>query len=147
MDLGGRPRAINSPEDFERLAFEYIEWVKNNPVNKTITAAFQGVISHKQVPHMRGMTQFGLASYMKIGLSTLKDYGQREEYSAIYGEIDAIMKAWNLDGAVSGDLNPTLVARIDGHSEKQDIEHKVSVANMSDEDLDARIKALQNDQS
>jgi len=70
---------------------------------------------------MRGMTQFGLAAHMGIGLSTLKDYGQRPEYSAIYGEIDAIMKAWNLDGALSGDLNHALVARIDGHADKQDI--------------------------
>ena len=64
---------------------------------KTVTAAFQGKISYRKVPHMRGMTQFGLASHMGVGLSTLKDYGQRPEYSAIYGEVDAIMKSWNLD--------------------------------------------------
>lgn len=117
----GKPRAIESPEDFERLANEYIEWVKNNPVEKTITTAFQGVISYEKVPHARGMTQYGLASHMGIGLSTLKDYGCREEYSAIYNKIDAIMKSWNLDGAMSGDLNASLVARIDGHADKQDI--------------------------
>ena len=117
----GKPRVIESPEDFEELAFEYIEWVKNNPIQKTITASFQGEISFKKVPHMRGMTQFGLASHMGIGLSTLKDYGNREEYSAIYGRIDTIMKSWNLDGSMSGDLNASLVARIDGHADKQDI--------------------------
>lgn len=117
----GKPRAIESPEEFERLALDYIEWVKNNPVLKTITTAFQGVISYDKVPHARGMTQYGLASHMGIGLSTLKDYGQREEYSAIYSKIDAIMKSWNLDGAFSGDLNASLVARIDGHADRQDI--------------------------
>lgn len=117
----GKPRAIDSPEDFEALAFEYIEWVKSNPIHKTITASFQGEISFKKVPHMRGMTQFGLASHMGIGLSTLKDYGNREEYSAIYGRVDTIMKSWNLDGSMSGDLNASLVARIDGHADKQDI--------------------------
>ena len=116
----GKPRIIESPEDFKNLAFDYIAWVKDNPIMKTITASFQGFISHKQVPHMRGMTQFGLAAHMGIGLSTLKDYGQRSEFSAIYGEIDAIMKSWNLDGALSGDLNHALVARIDGHADKQD---------------------------
>lgn len=117
----GKPRVIDSPADFEEMAFDYINWVKSNPMMKTVTAAFQGEISYRKVPHMRGMTQFGLASHMGVGLSTLKDYGQRSEYSAIYGEVDAIMKSWNLDGALSGDLNHALVARIDGHADKQDI--------------------------
>ena len=51
----------------------------------------------------------------------LKDYGNRDEYSAIYGRIDTIMKSWNLDGSMSGDLNASLVARIDGHADKHDI--------------------------
>lgn len=114
----GKPLAFDSPEQFEEMALDYIEWVKNNPIQKTITAAFQGDISFRKVPHMRGMTQFGLASHMGVGLSTLKDYGKKPEYSAIYGRIDAIMKSWNLDGALSGDLNHALVARIDGHVDK-----------------------------
>lgn len=114
----GKPRAIDSPDDFLEMALDYIQWVKDNPVMKTITASFQGEISFRKVPHQRGMTQYGLASHMGIGLSTLKDYGNRNEFSAIYGEIDAIMKAWNLDGALSGDLNHALVARIDGHTDK-----------------------------
>lgn len=114
----GKPPAFESPDEFEERAMEYVDWVKNNPVMKTITASFQGEISYRKIPHMRGMTQFGLASFMGIGLSTLKDYGQKEDYSAIYGQIDAIMKSWNLDGALSGDLNHALVARIDGHTDK-----------------------------
>lgn len=117
--LGGRPMLIETPEDFEAVANEYIEWVKSSPVYKTITASFQGEISHKKVPHMRGMTQFGLATHMGVGLSTLKNYGKRDEFLAIYSKIDAIMKAWNLDGALSGDLNSSLVARIDGHADTQ----------------------------
>lgn len=115
----GRPVAVDTPEEFERVAFEYIEWAKSNPVMKTITATFQGEISYLKVPHMRGMTQFGLAAHMGIGLSTLKDYGKKEEFSAIYKRVHTIMKAWNLDGSMSGDLNPSLVARIDGHADTQ----------------------------
>ena len=139
----GKPRAIDSPKDFEELAFEYIEWVKSNPVLKTITASFQGEISYEKVPHTRGMTQFGLASHMGIGLSTLKDYGNRDEYSAIYERVDTIMKAWNLDGSMSGDLNASMVARIDKHADKQDIttngqsinKPSLDVSKLSDEQL------------
>lgn len=114
---GGRPVAINTPEEFERIAFEYIEWVKSNPVMKTVTASFQGEINYLKVPHTRGMTQFGLAAHMGIGLTTLKDYSKKDGFSTIYKRIDAIMKSWNLDGALSGDLNHALVARIDGHAD------------------------------
>lgn len=145
VNLGGKPPAFKSPDEFEKKAIEYVEWVKNNPIMKTITASFQGNITHKKVPHMRGMTQFGLASFMGIGLSTLKDYGKKPEYSAIYGHIDTIMKSWNLDGALSGDLNHALVARIDGHADntKTDIttngqslnKPSLDVSKLSDEQL------------
>lgn len=57
----GRPVVIDTPEDFKKQAFSYIQWVKDNPVEKTITAAFQGVITYQKVPHSRPMTQHGLA--------------------------------------------------------------------------------------
>ena len=109
----GKPRAIESPEEFERLALDYIEWVKKNPVLKTITTAFQGVISYDKVPHARPMTQYGLAAHMGVGLSTLKDYGQREEFSAIFKKICAIMTAHNVDGATCAGLASTLGDLID----------------------------------
>lgn len=123
----GKPRAIESPEEFERMAFEYIEWVKKNPVKKTITAAFQGVISYEKVPHSRPMTQYGLAAHMGIGLSTLKDYGAKEEYSAIFKQICAVMTAWNVDGATCGDMNGNIVARIEGLADKQESDTKVTI--------------------
>ena len=129
----GKPRAINSPEDFERLGFEYIQWVKDNPVLKTITASFQGVISYEKVPHARPMTQYGLAAHMGIGLSTLKDYGQREEYSAMYKRICAIMTAHNVDGATSGDMSANIVSRIEGLAEKQEVVSNVTMNNSLDD--------------
>lgn len=121
MSLGGRPVAFETPEEFERKCNDYIQWVKDNPVQKTITAAFQGVISHEKVPHTRGMTQFGLAAHLGIGLSTLKDYGQKDGFSAIFNKIMTFIKAWNADLALTGEINQALVARLDGHVEKQDI--------------------------
>lgn len=125
----GKPPVIESPEQFEELALSYIEWVENNPVEKTITASFQGVISYEKVPHSRPMTQYGLAAHMGIGLSTLKDYGQKEDYSAIFKRICAIMTAHNVDGASSGDMNGNIIARIEGLAEKQEVQSKVTVNN------------------
>ena len=118
---GGRPVAIETPEEFERKALEYIEWVKNNPIDKTVTTAFQGVISYDKIPHTRGMTQFGLAAHMGIGLRTLHDYGAKPEFSHIYDRVMTIIKSWNAELALTGEINQALVARLDGHIEKQDI--------------------------
>lgn len=125
----GRPKAIESPEQFEQLALDYIEWVRNNPVEKTITASFQGNISYRKIPHSRPMTQYGLAAHMGIGLSTLKDYGVKDDFSAIFKKICAIMTAHNVDGASSGDMNGNIIARIEGLAEKQEVQSKVTVNN------------------
>ena len=129
-----RPVAIETPEEFERLAMGYIQWVKDNPVMKTITAAFQGEISYRKVPHARPMTQYGLASHMGIGLLTLKDYGAKPEFSAIYRHISSIMTAHNIDGASSGDMNGAIIARIEGLADKQD--HTSSDGSMTPQQMD-----------
>ncbi|UYL86056.1 terminase small subunit [Acinetobacter phage vB_AbaM_BP10] len=123
----GRPKSFESPEQFQEKAFEYIEWVKNNPVMKTITASFQGSISYEKVPHARPMTQYGLAAHMGVGLSTLKDYGAKDEFSAIFKRICAIMTAHNVDGATSGDMNGNIVSRIEGLAEKQEVVSNVTI--------------------
>ena len=129
----GKPRAIESPEQFEIMALGYIEWVKNNPVMKTITASFQGEVSFRKVPHERPMTQYGLAAHMGIGLSTLKDYGQRDEYSAMFKRICAVMTSHNVDGATSGDMSANIVSRIEGLAEKQEVVSKVTMNNSLDD--------------
>ena len=127
----GRPKDIESPELFQQLAESYIQWVKDNPVHKTITAAFQGQISYKKVPHARPMTQHGLAAHMGIGLSTLKEYGNREEFTAIFKAICTIMTSWNIDGATCGDMNGNIIARVEGLSEKQEVSNKVMIEEKS----------------
>ena len=131
MNLGGRPNLIESPEELEKLANEYMQWVRNNPVMKTITASFQGEISYLKVPHQRPMTQYGLASHLGVGLSTLKDYGTRPEYSAIFRKVTATMTAWNVDGASSGDLNGNIIARIEGLTDKQEVNLEAKIETKS----------------
>lgn len=133
MSEFGRPKVIESPEQFEELGLEYIQWVRDNPVMKTITASFQGSISYEKVPHARPMTQYGLAAHMGIGLSTLKDYGAKEDFSAIFKRLCAIMTAHNVDGASSGDMNGNIIARIEGLSEKQEVVSNVTVNNSLDD--------------
>ncbi len=94
---------------------------------KTVTASFQGEISYLKVPHTRGMTQFGLAAHMGIGLTTLKNYAARPEFSPIYDDAMTYIKHWNADLAMTGEINASLVARLDGHVDKQEISNSVTI--------------------
>ena len=140
----GRPRAFDNVEEFEEKTKQYIEWVKNTPVEKTITANFQGEITYRKVPHCRPMTQYGWASFLGIGLSTLKDYSKKQEFSAIFEYFQSCMTSWNIDGATSGDLNATLVARIESLADNQKTEHSGKVEVTS---LGSLIDELSEDES
>lgn len=130
-DVGGRPVAFESPEEFEEMTKDYIQWVKSNPVLKTITAAFQGEISYKKVPHSRPMTQYGWAAHLGVSLATLKNYGKMEGFLAIFQEYQAYMTAWNIDGATCGDLNGSIIARIEGLADKQDLNVEAKIETKS----------------
>ena len=131
MGFGGRNRLIDSPEEFEKKALDYMHWVKDNPVMKTITASFQGEISYLKVPHQRPMTQYGLAAHLGVGLSTLKDYGARDGFSATFKRITAQMTSWNVDGASSGDLNGNIISRIEGLTDKQEVNLEAKIETKS----------------
>ena len=131
-NVGGRPLAFTSTDDFEKGCQSYVDWVRENPVEKTVTASFQGVINYEKVPHNRPMTVYGLSAHLKIGLTTLKDYGNKDGFSTILARFKSIMTAWNIDGATSGDFNQSIVARIEGLAEKQESTTTVTVNSLDD---------------
>lgn len=117
----GRPKRFETIEEFEQGCYDYIQWVKDTPQQKTITASFQGEITDRKVNFQRPMTIYGLATHLKISTTALQDYGSQDGFSTIYKEVRAIMTAWNVDGAISGDLNHAIVARIEGLVDKQEV--------------------------
>lgn len=130
--LGGRPRAFNSVEEFAEKCASYVVWVKANPQQKTITAHFQGEIIDRRVDFLRPMTIYGLASHLGISTTALQDYGSKDGFSTIYKKTRAIMTAWNVDGATSGDFNQAIIARIEGLAEKQESTTTVTVNSLDD---------------
>lgn len=128
----GRPAAFSSVDEFEKGCESYVQWVKDNPQTKTITAHFQGKIIDRKVNHQRPMTVYGLAAHLGIAYSTLQDYGSKDGFSVVYSNTRAVMTAWNVDGATSGDLNQAIIARIEGLSDKQEVSNTVTVNSLDD---------------
>ena len=73
------------------------------------------------------MTQYGWAAHLGVSLATLKNYGKMEGFLAIFQEYQAYMTAWNIDGATCGDLNGSIIARIEGLADKQQVESTVTI--------------------
>lgn len=128
----GRPPAFTSVEEFEKGCESYIQWVKNTPQEKTITAHYQGEIIDRRVNFLRPMTVHGLASHLGVALSTLQDYGTKDGFSVIYKETRSKMTAYNIDGATSGDFNQAIIARIEGLADKQENNTTVTVNSLDD---------------
>lgn len=126
-ETGGRPRAFNSPGEMWDKAKEYFAWCESNPIDETKLFSFQGEISSGKAPHMRAMTKAGLCSFLNIGISTLKDYNKKEEYSAVIDAIEQVMYEQKFSGAAAGMLKENIIARDLGIIDKDD--DKVTVTN------------------
>jgi hypothetical protein len=74
-----------------------------------------------QRPKMIVMSVYGLCAYLGINRNTFYDWKNDKKYSNIITHIEDIFRAYNLEGTSAGFLNPNIIARLEGLTEKQDI--------------------------
>lgn len=121
---GGRPRLIKSPEQLLEHFEDYKQWAHDNPwykVEAIKSGDMAGELVH--IPIERPMTEWGFAVYLGTSRQCLQGYAKREEFIGTYARIKDEMSAMRVEGGVTQLYNPNLVARIDGISEKSEIEH------------------------
>lgn len=123
----GRPRRFESPEDLLNAFYEYKEWASKTPWNKKDfirSGEFAG--QTVDLPTERPLTEWEFAIFCEMSRQGLMEYAKRPEFSVIYSRIKDEMSAQRISGGLAGAYNANLVARIDGITEKQEIEHSVS---------------------
>jgi hypothetical protein len=110
----GRPKLFDTPADLLAAAFDYFDWVENNPLIK------YGVYGNDAkiigVPKMRAMSLEGLCCH--IGVCNLRRYKQNADFAHVCELIYNAIYVHNLDGALVGALNPCIVARVLGLRER-----------------------------
>ena len=116
----GRDRIFNSPEDLMNACNEYFQWVEDNPFKEDNLFAYQGSVTHADSKKMRPMTVEGLCNYIDIAKSTFFEYGKIEDFSNIVTRALQIIENHQFEGAASGFLNPNIIARKLGLSDKQE---------------------------
>lgn len=140
----GRKPIFKSPEELAAACEEYFEWVVTHPLNAAELVKHQGAATVAFVPKMRAMTISALCIFLDISMECWTQYREREEFVEICKSVEEIIRAQKFEGAAADLLNHAIIARDLGLREKVDTEHSGAIrfADMTDDALDARIKAL-----
>lgn len=141
----GRNPLFGSPEQLWDACVEYFEWVENNPLWETKSYQYQGVPVQDQIPKMRAMTISGMCLFIDIDETTWKAYKAKEGFSGICTRAEKIIYNQKFAGAAAEFLNPSIIARDLGLVDKAQIDNTHKWEEVSDTELEARIKALENE--
>ncbi len=129
----GRKTIFKDSNELWDKCVGYFEWVVENPLLEEKLFHASGQITRATVSKMRAMTQNGLCLYLGIGEQTWRDYREREAFSEVTERVDHIIKEQKFTGAAADLLNPVIIARDLGLSEKIDQQSTMNVS-ISNED-------------
>lgn len=126
-----------TPKKLWGKALEYFKWNGDNPLKeqKVFGSGFRA-----NVNKLRAMTISGFCVYACISRDTFNNYEKQEAYSDICKRIKDIIYQQKLEGAAADLLNPSIIAREIGLTEKTDITTKGESLN------DSGIENLTNDE-
>jgi len=118
----GRSRIFETPELMWEAACEYFEWCDKNPL---IEVDFRGKdATQVELPKMRAYTLQGLCLYMDASTDFWRGFRKDapKEFSPVIARIEEIIYNQKFSGAAAGFLNPNIIARDLGLSDKTQTE-------------------------
>ena len=119
----GRKMIFESPDKLWSCCEDYFEWVDSTPLFESKVFHSAGNVTKVPVQKMRAMTINGLCCYLNIGLQTWYDYKVREGFSDICERVESLIWCQKFEGAAANLLNPSIIAREIGLSDKIDANH------------------------
>lgn len=123
----GRDKIFKTPELMLEAAFDYFSWVEDNPLTKAIV--YQGAVSKDTESLMRAMTIKGLCIYWGVNTQYLNDFigdldlekKESKGFSSVINTIKEIIETQKFEGASAGLLNPNIIARDLGLTDKKEL--------------------------
>lgn len=110
-----------TPQGLLEGANEYFTWCVENPLKEEQLFHYQGEVKAHDVSKMRVFSLQGLCNFLEIALNTFKSYENRKDFMTVTTRVRGIIENQQLEGAASGFLNPNIIARKLGLSDKTDI--------------------------
>tara|TARA_R110000823_G_C15919799_1_gene498584 strand:+ start:49 stop:540 length:492 start_codon:yes stop_codon:yes gene_type:complete len=126
----GRDKIFKTPKLMLEAAFDYFSWVEDNPLTKQII--FQGVVQGDE-SLMRAMTIKGLCIFWGVNTRYLDDFisnlkldtEEGKDFSSVTSTIKEIIETQKFEGASAGLLNPNIIARDLGLTDKKELSGSV----------------------
>jgi len=120
----GRKPIFDCPEKLWVACCEYFEWVDDNPLQEEKIFQYQGMIVRDTASKMRAMTIEGLCIFLDIAKRTWDGYGNREDFVPVTTRVEEIIRNQKFTGAAADLLNPNIIARDLGLSDKSELTGK-----------------------
>lgn len=133
----GRKPVFTSPDQLWSACCEYFEWVEDNPLLEMKPFAYQGVVIQEPVAKMRAMTIEGLCLFLDITRQTWINYRGREDFLEVVERVEHVIRQQKFQGAAADLLNPNIIARDLGLTEKKEVTGGVFITktDLTDDDL------------
>ena len=131
---GGRPPLFDSPSVLWDKFVEYCDYIDENPWQvKTASNALsskgeenKGNSLRQEVrPMQRAYTLFGFCAFAGISSKWAdfkRNYSVREGFQFVLDQIENVVCAQQVDGALINQFNGSIVARLNGLADKQQME-------------------------
>jgi len=117
----GRKPIFESPDVLWNACCEYFDWIEANPLYEAEAFAYQGNVKVEPLPKMRAMTISSLCIFLDISVRGWGEYREREDFLPITTCAEEIIRTQKFQGAAAGLLNPNIIARDLGLSEKSEV--------------------------
>jgi len=131
----GRAKKYESVEELWAAAVEYFEWCTENPLEEAAKVTFNGKGGTFPVDKMRAMTQAGLCNFIDIGTTTWAEYKKRDDFREVCEAIEQILYQQKFEGAASGLLNPSIIARDLGLADRKEFGGAIAILDKDDHEL------------
>jgi len=129
----GRDKIFSKPEILLTEANKYFTYCDENPLKEQKVFHAQGIITKTDVDKMRAYTWEGLELF--LGISSLRKYKTQPEYKdfvQVIKEIEQIIYTQKFSGAAADLLNPNIIARDLGLSDKRETNLNIKEKTIAD---------------
>ena len=125
-DKIGRPLQFKTPNELWEKACEYFQWCDDNPYYELKVFNNKGDVVEANVPKMRAYTIKELCIFLGVNEDYLYQFNEEnnQEFSSIITCIRDVIYTQKFTGAAADLLNPNIIARQLGLSDKQDVNVK-----------------------
>ena len=143
----GRDKLFQSSDLLWEACCEYFQWVEDNPLFEMKPFAYQGEVVQEAVAKMRAMTKAGLCLFLGVDQTTWNRWkeGEDKDFCRVTREVEEVIYSQKFSGAAADLLNANIIARDLGLTEKQSVDNTHKFSDISDLELENRIKALENE--